>query len=123
MATALTYTISGTKGENTTLPKSIFGIKADPALLAQAVKVYLSNQRSAKAKVKTRGEIDRTNHKIYKQKGTGGARHGSRAANVFVGGGVIFGPTGGQNYKLELPTKMKRKALLGAISQKAEDKE
>lgn len=119
---APTYNISGTKEEATTLPKSIFGTKADPALLAQAVKVFLSNQRSAKAKVKTRGEVDRTNHKLYKQKGTGGARHGSRAANVFVGGGVIFGPTGEQNYKLELPTKMKRKALLGALAEKAEDK-
>lgn len=119
---APTYDISGTKNDSTTLPKSIFGEKADPALLAQAVKVFLSNQRSAKAKVKTRGEIDRTNHKLYKQKGTGGARHGSRSANVFVGGGVIFGPTGEQNYKLSLPTKMKRKAILGALSEKAETK-
>lgn len=119
---ALTYDILGTKKDSTTLPKSLFGTKVSPSLLAQAVRVFLSNQRSAKAKVKTRGEIDRTNHKLYKQKGTGGARHGSRSANVFVGGGVIFGPTGEQNYKLNLPTKMKGRAILGALTEKAEDK-
>ena len=120
--TASVYDISGIKKDSVVLPKSLFGTKANPSLLAQAVKVYLSNQRSAKAKVKTRGEVDRTSHKLYKQKGTGGARHGSRSANVFVGGGVIFGPTGTQNYKLELPAKMRQKALLGALALKAEDK-
>ena len=59
---------------------------------------------------------------MYKQKGTGRARHGSYAAPIFVGGGVAHGPTGQQNYRLALPKKIRRLVLLGALSQKAAEK-
>ncbi|TSC86797.1 MAG: large subunit ribosomal protein L4 [Microgenomates group bacterium Gr01-1014_16] len=105
-----------------TLPKGLFDVKVSPALLAQAVRVYLFNQRKANAKTKTRSEVAKTTAKMYKQKGTGRARHGAYSAPTFVGGGVSHGPTGGQNYKLILPRKMRRLALLGALTEKAKEK-
>lgn len=91
-------------------------------LLAQAVRVFLSNQRKAYAKTKTRGEVAGSTIKVWKQKGTGRARHGARKAPIFVGGGVVFGPTGGQNYKMKLSKPMREKALLTVIAGKMEDK-
>lgn len=123
MTSALTYNLKGEKIESTPLSKDIFGVKVKPVLLAQAVRVWLSNQRRAKASTKTRSEVAKTTAKPYKQKGTGRARHGSSAAPIFVGGGVAHGPTGDQNYKMSLPAKMRRLALLGALSAKAEAKQ
>ena len=119
MITAKTYSFAGSSLKETSLPEELFGVKVKPVLLAQAVRVYLSNQRSATAKTKTRGMVAKTTAKMYRQKGTGRARHGSWAAPIFVGGGVAHGPTGTQNYRLEMPAKMKRLALLGALSVKA----
>lgn len=105
-----------------TLPKGLFDVKVSPALLAQAVRVYLGNQRRAHAKTKTRAEVAKTTAKMYKQKGTGRARHGSYAAPIFVGGGISHGPDGGQNYRMGLSKKMRRLALLGALTEKAKEK-
>lgn len=95
---------------------AIFGQPANPALLAQAVRVYLSNLRQGTSKVKTRAEVNRTKAKWYKQKGTGNARHGARSAPIFVGGGVAHGPTGKQNWDKVLGRKMKAQALRVALS-------
>lgn len=94
----------------------IFAQEPKPALLAQAVQVYLARTRQATAKTKTRSEINRTKKKWFKQKGTGNARHGARTPGIFVGGGVALGPTGLQNYHLKLTTKMKQQALLTALN-------
>ena len=123
MISAVTYNLKGEKVESTSLPVSIFEIKVKPVLLAQAVRVWLSNQRRGMAKTKTRSEVAKTTAKPYKQKGTGRARHGSAAAPIFVGGGIAHGPRGEQNYKMSLPAKMRRLALLGALSAKAEAKQ
>ena len=123
MISAITYNLKGEKVESTPLPGSIFEIKVEPALLAQAVRVWLSNQRRAGASTKTRSEVAKTTAKSYKQKGTGRARHGSSAAPIFVGGGIAHGPSGEQNYKMTMPAKMRRLALLGALSAKAEAKQ
>lgn len=123
MISAVTYNLQGEKVESTPLPKDVFGIKVKPILLAQAVRVWLSNQRRAMAKTKTRSEVAKTTAKPYKQKGTGRARHGSSAAPIFVGGGIAHGPSGEQNYKMSLPAKMRRLALLGALSAKADAKQ
>lgn len=101
------------------LPKAVFGAEVSPALLAQSARVYLANQRKAHAKTKTRAEVEGSTRKIYKQKGTGKARHGSIRAPIFVGGGISHGPTGGQNYKLTMSSKMGRLATMGALSAKA----
>lgn len=104
------------KSKTMTAPEEIFGQELNQALISQAVRVYLSNQRQGTAKTKTRSEINRTHKKWFKQKGTGNARHGARNANIFVGGGVSHGPTGEQNFARQLNIKMKRKALASALS-------
>lgn len=117
------YDIAGTKSETLELPKEIFAAKINEPLMAQAVRVYLSNQRKAGAKTKTRGEIKRTKGKWYRQKGTGKARHGPRSAPIFVGGGIAHGPTGKENFNLKMPKKMKRQALFSALTTKFKNKE
>jgi len=123
MITAKTFNLNGTVLRDVSLPEELFGMKVKPSLLAQAVRVHLSNQRQSPAKTKTRAEVAKTTAKMYRQKGTGRARHGSYAAPIFVGGGIAHGPSGEQNYHLNLPPKMKRLALLGALSTKAKQQE
>jgi len=115
--------ISGKKVGTINLPPEIFAAEVNPPLMAQAVRVYLANQRKAHPKTKTRAEVNRTKAKWYRQKGTGRARHGSRSAPIFVGGGVAHGPTGEQNYQLKMPKKMKKAALFSALTSKFKEKE
>lgn len=101
------------------LPEQIFGQEVNDALIAQAVRVYRARLRQGNANTKTRGEVAGSTRKIYKQKGTGRARHGSIKAPVFVGGGTVHGPRS-HDFDLELPVTMKRKALISALSMKSE---
>ncbi|MBT4123921.1 MAG: 50S ribosomal protein L4 [Candidatus Pacebacteria bacterium] len=109
------------KSSSIEVSDSVFAQKSNPALVAQAVRVYLSNLRQGSAKVKTRSAVKRTKSKWYKQKGTGNARHGSKNAPIFVGGGVAHGPTGNENWKKDLSRKMKSKALRVALSMQVEN--
>lgn len=113
------YTSTGDKKGTVFLPKEIFGQEPNNALVAQAVRVYLSNQRSARAKTKGRGEVNKTKRKVYRQKGTGNARHGAKSAPLYVGGGIAHGPRGDRNYKLSLSKALRRRALICALSIKA----
>lgn len=117
------YSLKGTKKGKISLPSSLFAAKINKALMAQAVRVYLSRKRRALAKTKTRSEVVRTRAKAWRQKGTGRARHGARSAPIFVGGGVAHGPRGNQNYKLRLSKKMRRLALASALTSKLKEKE
>lgn len=108
------------KPSTVTVSDSIFGVKSSPVVLSQAVRVYLSNQRQGSAQAQTRGEVSRTKKKLYKQKGTGGARHGARSAPIFVGGGAAHGPTGDQNWSRSLSQKQKTLALCQALSLQSE---
>lgn len=113
------YDTAGKKAGKINLPEAIFKVKINSVLLAQSVRVYLANQRQAgNAKAKTRHEVIGSRAKIYKQKGTGRARHGDRKAPIFVGGGVAHGPTGRENYKAVMSKKMRRLALFSALSAK-----
>lgn len=123
MATTTVYDTKGKKISTVRLPDEIFKAKINQPLMAQAIKVYLSNQRQAPAKAKTRGEVKLSGRKIYRQKGTGRARHGDRKAPIFVKGGKAHGPTGKQNYKRKMSKKMKRLALFSALTTKLKDKE
>lgn len=100
------------------LPKEIFGQKPNKNLLAQAIRVYFANSIPSTAHTKTRGEVRGGGVKPWRQKGTGRARAGSIRSPLWVGGGITFGPRA-IKVKLELPQKMKHKALLYALSQKA----
>ncbi len=116
------YTAAGTQTGEVELPKDIFGLKPNPRLVAQAIRVHLSRQRQNNAHTKRRADVNKSTKKIYKQKGTGGARHGARSAPIFVGGGVAHGPQNEKNYKLGLSKKQSAKAFIYALSDKAKDK-
>ena len=114
------FGIDGTEKEPVTVPATIFGQKENKALIAQYIRVYLQNQRMGTSSSKTRGEVIGSTRKIYKQKGTGGARHGSNKANVFRGGGVTFGPTP-RDYSRDMNKKQKKQALFISLSMKLKE--
>lgn len=114
------YDITGKTVGKFTLPNEIFGAKINSVLVAQAVRVYLANQRQGTVSTKTRGEVRGSTRKIYRQKGTGRARHGAVRAPIFVHGGIAHGPKP-QDYSLSFPQKMKQAALFSALSSKAND--
>ena len=100
-----------------TLPKDIFNVEVtNHELLKTAYTMYLANARSAAAKTKQRGEASGGGKKPWKQKGTGRARFGSSRVPIWRGGGIAFGPTGDQNYRMQLSVGAKRPALRQALS-------
>lgn len=112
------YSLTGRASGILALPKEIFGQEVNKKLLSQAVRVYTANQKIFTASTKTRGQVEGSTAKIFRQKGTGRARHGSIRAPIFVGGGIVFGPTP-RKVRLSLPKKMKKAALVSALSDKA----
>ncbi len=114
------YNLKGKVVETIDLPKEIFGQKMNKKLIAQAVRVYHANKRSGTASTKTRGEVTGSTRKIWRQKGTGRARHGDIKAPIFVHGGVAFGPKP-RNFHLILPQKMRKIALFISLSKKLSD--
>lgn len=118
-----TYTPKSAKSTTTKVSDAIFAGKVNQTLVAQAVRVYLSNQRQGTKHAKTRGEVAGTGKKIYRQKGTGKARHGDRLAPIFVKGGVAHGPKGNENYRKALPRALSRQSLISALSSKAKNKQ
>jgi len=121
MLKARAYSLRGTKLAEIVLPKE-FGQKENLPLLAQAIRVYEERSHIGFAKTKTRTEVNRTTKKIYKQKGTGGARHGARSAPIYVGGGTAHGPKPIRRV-LTLPKKMTKLALYQALSSKLSQKQ
>lgn len=116
-----TYSLKGVKTGDFALPK-VFDVEVNKNFLAQAIRVYEERAHVGLRSTKTRSEINRTTKKFYKQKGTGGARHGSRRANVFVGGGVVFGPRPLRRV-LSISSQMKIKSRLTAIAAKVAEHE
>jgi len=109
------YTPAGVSAGTEKLPKEVFGQPVNLQIIAQAVRVYRANQREGSAATKTRGEVTGSTRKIYKQKGTGRARHGGIRAPIFVGGGIVFGPRS-RDYSKNLPQAMRSRALVSALS-------
>jgi large subunit ribosomal protein L4 len=102
------------------LPADIFEVEVNVGLMHQAYVRQMANARLGTHKTKSRGEINRTKAKWYRQKGTGRARHGARSAPIFVGGGVAHGPRP-RDYSKKMPRKMRRQALRSALSALAAD--
>jgi large subunit ribosomal protein L4 len=101
------------------LSDEIFGIEEIRAdILQRCVLWQLAKRRAGTHKIKTRNEVARTGKKMYKQKGTGGARHGSRKAAQFVGGAKTHGPVN-RSHEFDLPKKVRALALRHALSSKA----
>ena len=86
------YNIKGEKVGEVELRADIFSVPVNVPLMHQALVRQLANARQGTHKTRSRGEVNRTKAKWYRQKGTGRARHGSRNANLFVGGGIAHGP-------------------------------
>jgi len=101
------------------LPKE-FGEGVNLALLSQARRVYEDRRHPGLSKTKTRGEVRISTRKIYRQKGTGGARHGAKSAPIFVGGGTAHGPKGIKKI-LTLSSNMKRRALATSFAAKTRE--
>lgn len=114
--------VNGKAAGTIELPLEIFGAKVNPILMAQAVRVYLANQRQGTARAQTRGDVTASKRKIYRQKGTGRARHGALSAPLFVGGGTTFGPKP-RDFSLNFSKKMRRASLFSALTQKVANKE
>ena len=111
------FNLAGKEAGSVVLPEQIFGVPVSKALLAQAMRVYNHNRQANHGNTKTRGEVAGSTRKIFRQKGTGNARHGSIMAPIFVGGGIALGPRT-RKTELDLPKKMKTAALIAALSQK-----
>lgn len=112
------YNMAGEEVGRVELPPTIFAAAINRDLMHQALVRQLANARQGTHKAKTRSEVSRTTAKMYRQKGTGRARHGSRRAPIFVGGGVAHGPRP-RSYTKDMPRKMRRAALRSALSVKA----
>jgi large subunit ribosomal protein L4 len=110
--------MAGEEVSSIELPASIFEAKINRDLMHQALVRQMANKRLGTHKAKGRSEVNRTTAKAYRQKGTGRARHGSRRAPIFVGGGVAHGPQP-RSYTKDMPRKMRRAALRSALTVKA----
>jgi large subunit ribosomal protein L4 len=115
------YNKSGEKTKETVLPKDVFGQIAKPELIHQAVVAQQANRRLTIASTKDRSEVSGGGRKPWRQKGTGRARHGSIRSPIWVGGGITFGPTKERNFSQKLNRRMARRALEGALAEKAKD--
>jgi large subunit ribosomal protein L4 len=107
-------------GAKVQLPEAIFGIEPNDHAIYLDVKQFLANQRQGTHKSKQRNEIAGSTRKLYKQKGTGGARAGSVKSPLFNGGGRVFGPQP-RDYSFKLNRKLKTLARYSALSYKAKD--
>ena len=107
-------------GAKVQLPDSVFGIEPNDHAIYLDVKQFLANQRQGTHKAKQRNEIAGSTRKLYKQKGTGGARAGSVKSPLFNGGGRVFGPQP-RDYSFKLNKKLKSLARNSALSYKAKD--
>jgi len=102
------------------LSDSIFGLEPRVDLIQRVIVWQLAKRRAGTHKVLTRGEINRTKHKVYKQKGTGQARHGARSAPLFVGGAKAMGPVQ-HSHAFGLPKKVRALGLKHVLSAKAKE--
>ena len=115
------YKIDGSEsGKKVVLNEEIFGITPNDHAIYLDVKQYLANQRQGTAKTKDRSEVAYSTKKLIRQKGSGGARHGSLKAGIYIGGGNVFGPKP-RNYRTKLNKKLKQLARFSALSYKAQE--
>ena len=115
------YKIDGTEsGKKVALDEKVFGIEPNDHAIWLDVKQYLANQRQGTHKTKDRSEVAYSTKKLIRQKGSGGARHGSLKAGIYVGGGRVLGPKP-RDYSFKLNKKLKQLARFSALSYKAKE--
>lgn len=115
------YNQLGEKISTVSLKGEVFGVEVNKTVMFDAVNVYRANMRQTTSKTKKRDEVSGGGKKPWRQKGTGRARAGSSRSPIWVGGGVVFGPTGDQNYKIQQNKKEHRLALKSALTLRAKD--
>ncbi|MFF8802969.1 MULTISPECIES: 50S ribosomal protein L4 [unclassified Methylobacterium] len=111
-------TLDGGSAGSVELNEAIFGLEPRADILQRMVRYQLAKRRAGTHAVKNRSDVDRTSKKLYKQKGTGNARHGAASAPQFRGGGRAFGPVV-RDHSHDLPKKVRALALKHALSSKA----
>jgi large subunit ribosomal protein L4 len=112
--------LDGKASGSVTVSDAIFGLEPRADLIHRCVVWQLAKRQSGTHQVKNRADIDRTGKKLYRQKGTGSARHGSARVNLFRGGGRSFGPHT-RSHEIGLPKKVRALALKHVLSAKAKD--
>ena len=122
MPNAVIYNMAGEKVGEYQLSEAVFGIEPNESVLHDSVKNYLANQRQGTQSALTKGEVDYSTIKPWRQKGTGRARAGYKGSPVWYHGGVAFAPKP-RDYSYTLNKKVKRLALKSALSAKAQDNE
>ncbi len=115
--------LEGTKSKSVNLSDSLTSLKVNYKLLKYVIDWQLNHGKKRLAKTKQRNEIIGSTRKIYAQKGTGGARHSSRKAPIFIGGGIAHGPKGDKYKVKKINKKMRKLALAQSISKKRTNKE
>lgn len=116
MAKVQVIDISGKKLSSIEVADALVSAAPNPSLVAQAVKVYLANQRQARPQIRAKKDSAFTTAKMYRQKGTGKARHGSKKAAQFKGGKKAHGPVSTTHYSLTLPKRMKHQVIAQAMT-------
>jgi large subunit ribosomal protein L4 len=111
-------TLAGEPAGTVTVSDAVFGLEPRTDILQRMVRWQLARRQQGTHKAKTRGEVKATSKKMYRQKGTGSARHGNKAAPQFRGGGKAFGPVV-RDHAVDLPKKVRALALKHALSAKA----
>jgi large subunit ribosomal protein L4 len=117
------YNQNGEVSGSATLPKEIFEVEFNADLVHQVSVSLSANKRQISAHTKTRGEVSGGGKKPWRQKGTGRARVGSNRSPIWKGGGITHGPRNDRIFAVDIPKKMRRKALLMVLSQKAKNKQ
>lgn len=118
------YNMKGEQVGAMSIDEQALGGTVNPQLIKQAYVRYHANRRQGSARTKSRSDVEGSKRKIYRQKGTGRARHGDRYSNIFRGGGMAFAKKRGrEDYRLEMPKKMRRKANRNALLSKLLDDE
>jgi large subunit ribosomal protein L4 len=115
------FKADGKKNGERDLPDTLFDGVVHETAMWQTVKAYLANQRQANAVTKTRAEVSGGNKKPWRQKGTGRARQGSIRSAQWRGGGIVFGPRLGRNYKQDVPKQIRWLARRSAYNARAQD--
>ena len=113
--------LDGTVSGDIELNDSVFGVEPKTECMADVVRWQLARRQAGTHAVKGRSDINRTGKKLFRQKGTGNARHGARTANIFVGGGIVFGPTP-RSHAFKINKKVRALALKTLLSLKVNEK-
>ncbi len=120
MARVQAFDTQGKDAGTVDLPEAVFGVTPHTAVMHEVLVAQLAAKRAGTHATKTRGEVAGSTRKIYRQKGTGRARHGSKKAPIFRGGGITFGPKP-RDYAQDTPRKVRRLAVRSALSAKAKE--